>query len=61
LGVEAGTSLLDEAKVEAGRIGDRLQVVAGAEVVVAAGDRRELPGTEARDCLREGVAKVGVL
>jgi hypothetical protein len=59
LGVETGASLLDEAKVEAGRIGDRLQVVTGAEVVVAARNRRELPGTEAGDCLREGVAKVG--
>jgi hypothetical protein len=34
--------LLDEGKVEAGRVGDRLQVVGRAEVVVAAGNRRML-------------------
>ena len=33
----------------------------GPQVVVAAGDRGELPGCEARDRLREGVAEVGVL
>jgi hypothetical protein len=48
-------------KVEAGRVGDRLQVVGRAEVVVAAGNRRMLTDGEARDGLREGVAEVGVL
>ena len=60
-GVEARTALLDEGEVEAGRVGDRLEVVGRAEVVVAAWDCRELPCAEARDCLRERVAEVGVL
>ena len=34
---------------------------ARAKVVIAAGDRGELPGREARHRLREGVAEVGVL
>src|SRR3954452_3406663 len=41
-GVEAGATLLDERKVEAGRIGDRLEVVGIGEVSVGAGDRRML-------------------
>ena len=43
--VEAGAALLDEGEVEAGRVGDRLEVVGRGEVVVASGNRRKLPGS----------------
>jgi hypothetical protein len=59
--VEAGTSLLDEPKVEARRVGDRLDVVSRREVAIVAGDGRELPGIQTRDGLWEGVAEIGVL
>jgi hypothetical protein len=46
LRVEAGTALLDEDEVEAGGVGDRLQMVGRAEIVVAAGNRPTArPGT----------------
>src|SRR6266496_6572711 len=59
--VEAGTALLDPGEVEAGRVGDRLQVVGRGEVGVATRDRRVLAGGEAGDGVWEHVAEVGVL
>ena len=59
-GVEARAALLDEGEVEAGRVGDRLQVVGIREVTVVAGNRRMLADGERRDGLRQGVAEVGV-
>ena len=51
---------LDEGEVEAGRVGDRLQVVGIADVAVVAGNRRMLADGERRDGLRQLVAEVGV-
>jgi hypothetical protein len=44
LGVEAGAALFDEGEVEAGRVGDRLQMVGRGEVCVAARNGRVLTG-----------------
>ena len=59
-GVYAGASLLDPREVEAGRVGDRLQVVRRSEVAIVSRNRRKLPSSQAWDGLREGVAEVGV-
>ncbi len=56
LGVEAGTALFDPGEVEAGRVGDRLQVVGRGEVGVGARDRWVLAGREAGDGVWEAVA-----
>ena len=60
-GVEAAAALFDHPEVEGRRVGDRLQMLARPQVVVAAWDGGELPRGEAGDGLREGVAEVGVL
>src|SRR5437588_4872635 len=47
--------------METRRVGDRLDVVSGGEVPIVSGNRWELPLTQTRNGLREGVAKIGVL
>ena len=59
--VEAGATLLDEGKVEARRVGDRLNVVLGGQVGIGPGNGRKLPFTQTRDGLRERVTEIGVL
>jgi len=44
-GVYAGASLLDPREVEAGRVGDRLQVVRRSEVAIVSRNRRKLPSS----------------
>jgi hypothetical protein len=58
--VEADTALLDPGEVEAGREGDRVQVVGRGEVGVGARDRRVLAAREVRDGVWKHVAQVGV-
>src|SRR5258708_38909157 len=59
--VEAGATLLDKPKMEARRVGDRLDVVSGGEVAIVSGNRRKLPFTQTRDGLSERVTEIGVL
>src|SRR5436305_8887715 len=59
--VEAGAALLDEGKVEARRVGDRLDVVLGGQVGIGPGNGRKLAFTQTRDGLRERVTEIGVL
>src|SRR5437870_13191384 len=59
--VEAGAALLDIPKVEARRVGDRLDVVSGGEIAIVSGNRRKLPFTQTRDGLRERATQIGVL
>src|ERR1700736_4508051 len=51
--VEAGATLLDKAKVEARREGDRLDQVRVVRVSISSGNRRMLPAIQARDRLSE--------
>src|SRR5207237_2458675 len=59
-GVEAGAPLLDKPKMEARRVGDRLDVVLGGQVVIASGNGWELPFEQTRDGWWEGVTQIGV-
>ncbi len=59
--VEARAALLDKAKMESRRVGDRLDVVIRGQVAIVSGNRRKLPGTQTRDSLRERITEIGVL
>src|SRR4051794_21263513 len=58
--VEAGAALLNKAKVEACGVGDGLQMIRRSEITVIAGNRRKLARAQSGNCLREGVAKIGI-
>src|SRR5712692_1735134 len=60
-GVEAGATLLDKPKMEACRVGNRLEVILRVQVGIVSGNRRKLPLQQTRDGLREGVTEIGVL
>src|SRR5260370_34499750 len=51
LRVEAGTTLLNKAKVEARRGGDRLGQVSVGRVSIRFGNSRMLPSLQTRECL----------
>src|SRR5206468_1892237 len=53
--VEARAALLDERKVESGRVGDRLEVVLRGQVSIRARNGRKLARAQAGDRLRERV------
>src|SRR5258707_7882606 len=53
LRVEAGATLLNKAKVEARREGDRLDQVSVVRVSISSGNSRMLPNIQTRDCLSE--------
>jgi hypothetical protein len=59
--VEAGATLLDKRKMECRRVGDRLDVVIGGEIVIVSGNRRKPPFQQTRDCWSERVTEIGVL
>src|SRR5882762_9516497 len=58
--IEACTALLDSSKVEASRVGDRPNVIAGSQVVIASWDCRMLANSESWDCLRECITQIRV-
>ncbi len=60
-GVETGSALLDEGKVKARGIGDRLNEVGIVRVSVSSGNRRMLPNSQGRNGLSERVAEIGIL
>jgi hypothetical protein len=59
--VEAGATLLDIPKVEARRVGDRLDVVSGGEVAIVSGNRRKFASIQTRDGLSERATQIWVL
>ena len=59
--VEAGATLLDKRKMEARRVGDRLDVVIGGEVAIVSGNCRKLPFQQTRDGWWKRVTEIGVL
>src|SRR5258708_2844760 len=60
-GVEAAAPLLDKPKMEACRVGDRLDVVRGGQVPIVSGNGRKLPFQQTRDSGWERVTEIGVL
>src|SRR6266403_5380496 len=58
--IEASAALLDSSKVEASRVGDRLNVIAGSQVVIASRDCRMLADSQSWDCLRECITEIRV-
>ena len=59
-GIEARSALLDCRKVEAGRVGDRLDVVVRCQVVVASRNCRVLTYSQGWHGLRKGISEIGV-
>src|SRR6202171_2153398 len=64
--VKAGAALLDKSKVKPGRKGDRLDVIARiiwvvtTEVANVSGNRGVETRSQARDCVREHCAEIGI-
>src|SRR5258708_18575603 len=60
-GVEAAAPLLDKPKMEACRVGYRLDVVSGGEVGIGSGTGRKLPFQPTPNTGWEHVTQIGVL
>src|ERR1022692_2928937 len=58
--VQAGAALLNRRKVKRGRVGNRLDVSGGFEIVVGSGDTRKLSAGQLRDRLFERSAEIGI-
>src|SRR5260370_18747000 len=60
-GIEAAAPLLDKPKMEARRVGDRLDVVSGGQIGIRSGNGRKLPFQQPWDGWGESVPEIGVL
>src|SRR5260370_25707037 len=60
-GIEAAAPLLDKPKMEARRVGDRLDVVSGGQICLVSANGRQLPFQQPRASGSERVTEFGVL